>query len=84
MYNVLQNLLSDKKGGAIFTLFGPWHFFYIVLTVVVIVVVLLILKNKGELVKQRITRSFVNLAFGLYLFFYSQSRMYLSRKNPHL
>ena len=46
MYNFLQNLLSDKKGGKIFTLFSGWHYFYIALTVVAIVAVFICFKNK--------------------------------------
>ena len=38
MYSLLHNLLADRKGGKIFTLFGAWHFFYIALAVLAIVV----------------------------------------------
>ena len=67
MYSFLHELLSDKKGGEIFTLFGGWHFFYIVLTIVVITTILLLLKNKEQNFKRRITKIFIYIAFGLYI-----------------
>ena len=57
MYTFLNNLLSDKKGGEIFTLFGVWHFFYIVLTVFVVALVLILLKNKSESLKSKTTKA---------------------------
>jgi hypothetical protein len=47
MYTFLNNFLSDKKGGEIFTLFGAWHFFYIALTVVAAIILLFALRNKN-------------------------------------
>ena len=67
MYHFLSDLLSDKKGGEIFTLFGAWHFFYIALTIITVVVVLLLLKNKSDDFKKRKTRTFIYIAFGLYM-----------------
>lgn len=67
MYNFLHELLADKKGGDIFTLFGTWHFFYIALTLAAIVALLLALKNKGEDVKKRATKILIDISFGLYL-----------------
>ena len=66
MYRFLNNLLSDKKGGEIFTLFGAWHFFYIALTIVTVVVVLLLLKNRGDNFKKS-AQIFIYIAFGLYI-----------------
>ena len=67
MYSFLSGLLSDKKGGDIFTLFGAWHFFYLVLTIVTVAAVLLWLNGKGADLKARTTRIFINVAFGLYV-----------------
>ena len=67
MYTFLSNLLSDKKGGEIFTLFGAWHFFYIVLTVFTIVLVLILLKKKSKSFKSETTKIFIYIAFGLYV-----------------
>ena len=55
MYSFLHNLLSDKKGGDIFTLFGGWHFFYIALTLITVIAVLLFLKNKNDHTKKDTT-----------------------------
>ena len=67
MYPFLSDLLSDKKGGEIFTLFGAWHFFYIALTISTVAVVLLLLKNKSQNLKSKATQAFIYVAFGLYI-----------------
>lgn len=67
MFDFLWNLLSDKKGGEIFTLFSAWHFVYIALAVTAVAVILLILKNKEKQAGQRVTRFLSSLAFGLYI-----------------
>ena len=67
MYSFLHNLLSDKKGGQIFTLFSGWHFFYIGITMAVIVAVLLLYKNKDSKAKERGVFVFICAAFGLYI-----------------
>ena len=67
MYTFLNNLLSDKKGGEIFALFGAWHFFYIALTILTVSVVLFCLKNKSDDFKRKTTRTFIYSAFGLYV-----------------
>ncbi len=67
MYSFLHELLKDKKGGDIFTLFGGWHLLYIVLTITVIITVLLIEKKQPERVREKAIRFFINLAFALYI-----------------
>lgn len=67
MYQFLQRLLSDKKEGELFTLFSPWHFFYIGLAVIAIVGILLLMKNKKEETKKQICRFLSSFAFGLYV-----------------
>ncbi len=67
MYSFLHKLLSDKKGGEIFTLFGGWHFFYIALTLTTIVAVFLLLRNKKDNIKRNCPKLFINVAFGLYV-----------------
>lgn len=64
MYSVLHGLLSDKKGGETFVLFGPWHFFYILLTLALIVLLLRRLKREDG---DRTAKLFSDLAFGLYI-----------------
>ena len=61
MYSILHELLKDKKGGEIFKLFGPWHFFYIMLTVAIIATVLIIVKSK--IAREIISRVFISIAF---------------------
>ncbi len=67
MYHFLHNLLSDKKGGEIFSLFGGWHFFYLALTIITVVTVLLFLKNKSDRAKEKTAQAFAHIAFGLYV-----------------
>ena len=65
MYGFLHELLADKKGGEIFTLFGLWHFFYIALTFITVILLLLCLKDKAA--KGKTAKFLSNLAFGLYI-----------------
>ena len=67
MYHFLHELLSDKKGGTIFTLFGFWHFFYIALTLITVILLLFAFKNKDKAVKKNTAKLFSTLAFGLYI-----------------
>ncbi len=67
MFTFLHDLLSDKKGGKIFTLFSGWHFFYMALAAAAIIAVQLILKKKEKENGQRLIRFFNDLAFGMYL-----------------
>ena len=68
MYSLLNKLLSDKKGGIVFSCFGVWHWCYIILAVFVATAVFLYLKNKDEAARSRVSRAFINIAFGLYIF----------------
>lgn len=67
MYSFLSQLLADKTGGEIFTLYSGWHFFYILLTVGSVVATLLLLKNKSDEVRKTVERIFVSVAFCLYV-----------------
>ena len=67
MYDFWHDLLSDKKGGEIFTLFSPWHFFYIALALASVIIILFAFKGKGEHIKQRVSRVLISLAFALYI-----------------
>lgn len=67
MYSFLHELLSDKKGGEIFTLFGFWHFLYIGLTLFTIIAILFLQKNKNEINKARTTKGLINVAFAMYI-----------------
>lgn len=66
MYSFLHGLLSDKKGGEIFTLFSFSHFFYIFLTLAVTVTLLLCLNVRSRAAKKKATRYLIGTALGLY------------------
>ena len=67
MYSFLHELLSDKKGGEIFVLFGFWHFLYIFLTIFVVIAVMLGMRNKHNDIRRKTAKVFVNIAFGMYI-----------------
>lgn len=67
MYSFLHNLLSDKKGGEIFTLFSTWHFFYIFLTLLSVITILFVLKRKEKQTKYKVSSVLINIAFLLYV-----------------
>ena len=67
MYSFFHELLSEKKGGEIFTLFSGWHFFYIILAVAVAAAVLILLRRKGSPAKQKVQKVFIYIAFALYM-----------------
>ena len=54
MYEILNNLLSDKKGGEIFRCFGVWHFVYIALAAVAFTLIFLSLKSKDKDTKDKV------------------------------
>ena len=67
MYNILSGILSDKKGGEIFTVFGLPHFGYIALTICLIVIVLMLMRGKKISAKLKATSIFLSIAFGIYI-----------------
>lgn len=67
MYNFLHDLLSDKKGGEIFSLFGAWHFFYLALTLLSVITILFALKGKEKQVKKKVSSLLISIAFGVYV-----------------
>ena len=67
MYPFIHQLLSDKKGGEIFTLFSAWHFFYIALALITSAALLFILKNKSNDVKKKAVRLLSDFTFALYI-----------------
>ena len=67
MYEILNNLLSDKKGGEIFRCFGVWHFVYITLAAVAFTLIFLSLKSKDKDTKDKVMLTLINISFGLYI-----------------
>ena len=67
MYAFLSEILSDKKGSAIFSCFGLWHLIYLLIAITAIAIVIVCLKNKCKEVAQKTISRLINCAFGLYI-----------------
>ena len=67
MYPYLHELLSDRKGGAVFACFGLWHFFWMALTAAVCVVLYRFLAKRNAPDRSRWLDRLTGLAFGLYI-----------------
>ncbi len=67
MYNFLNKILSDKKGGIVFTCFGIWHWCYIILTFAIAFFLIKYLMNKNALYRKRILDWVINVVFALYV-----------------
>ena len=67
MYSFIHGILSDRKGGEIFTCFSLYHFCYIFLCFAVIAAILIVLRKKDAAVKDKAAEVFINIAFGLYV-----------------
>lgn len=67
MYGLLSEILSDKRGEAIFSCFGMWHLCYLFVVAVVITVVIVYAGKKGKEERQKLSAYFINGAFGLYI-----------------
>lgn len=67
MYSILHDLLSDKRGGAVFICFGLWHWCYIAVVFAVIAGACIWLKGRGSAARKRVVDAFVGIAFGLYI-----------------
>ena len=67
MYEVLSEILSDKKGETIFSCFGMWHLCYLLVVTAAIAAVILYAKKQGKENCQKISTYFINGAFGLYI-----------------
>ena len=67
MIPYLNRLLSDRTGDTVFRCFDVWHLSYIAVTAAVIAAVCLALRKSGPEAKEKVQRSFINMAFGLYV-----------------
>ena len=65
MFETLQNLLSDHKGGAIFTCFDGVHIGFILFFVALAVLTGLYIRKRAG--KSPVISRFINMAFGLYM-----------------
>ena len=66
MFVFLSEILSDKKGGIIFTCFSAFHMALIFAFVCLAVLACVYVIKKGNN-KKRVIDFFINLAFGLYI-----------------
>ena len=67
MYQILHELLSDKRDGEIFTCFSVWHIAFIVLVFGGVILTILLMKNKSEEEKERVPKAAISIAFGMYI-----------------
>lgn len=67
MYEVLNQILSDKNGGLTFACFDIWHLCWMGAVLAVILIAWFFLKNQGSDVKHKIIKRCADLAFGLYI-----------------
>lgn len=67
MYNLLSDLLKDKKTDVTFNCFGIYHIIYMVIIFAVIILLVLLFKNKNEDSKKKLINTTINIAFSLYI-----------------
>ena len=67
MYPILHELLSDRKGGAVFSCFGLWHWGYILLAAAAAVLAAFRMRKLDGPSRQKSLDRWINLAFGLYI-----------------
>ncbi len=65
MYSALHNIFADKPNGILFSCFGVWHIGYIALFFALGLWVLIYLKNKTYETRNKTTRLFITLSFGV-------------------
>ena len=66
MHQILQDLLSDCKGGPVFTCFGLYHLIYLAVILGAILTIIFLLKNKSAAAKSRAVTAALYTAAGLY------------------
>ena len=66
MHQILQDLLSDRKSGPVFTCFGPYHLIYLAVILGAILTIIFLLKNKSAAAKHRAATAALYTAAGLY------------------
>ena len=67
MYSVFHDILSDKKGGEVFTCFGGFHIALIGVTLAVLIGLVLYLRDKSDSQRRKTAKWLIGLAFGLYM-----------------
>ena len=67
MYPVIHDLLSDRKGGDVFTCFGFWHWMYILIALAAVGMAALKMRKLDDSGRERALDRWIHLAFGLYI-----------------
>ncbi len=67
LYSVIHDILCDRKGGEIFTCFGPFHICFIMFIFAVAAFVFILARNKDAAIKNKLCNAFISAAFGLYI-----------------
>lgn len=67
MYAVLNGLLADKKGGAVFECFNIFHFIYMAVIFAAIILAVVLLRKKSDKSKMIAVEAAIGGAFGLYM-----------------
>ena len=60
MYSVIHDILCDRKGGDIFTCFGPFHICFILFIFALICVVSILIKNKSGAIREKTCNFFIS------------------------
>ena len=53
MYQILNDLLSDKKGDIIFKVLWLHHLIYLAIFIIIFISIIFVLKNKEEKIKEK-------------------------------
>lgn len=67
MYELLSEILSDKKGGPVFSCFESWHLCWLFVVATVLTVVILYVRKQDAEERRKFSAYFINGAFGLYI-----------------
>lgn len=67
MYALLHELFSDRRGGAVFTCFGLWHWCYLLATLAAVLAAFLQLRKRDGASRKRELDRWIGLAFALYI-----------------
>lgn len=67
MYPLIHELLSDRKGGAVFVCFGLWHWCYMLLAAASVTAAALHMRKMDGKARGHTLRRWIGLAFGLYI-----------------
>ena len=67
MYDIMHRILSDRKGGEVFTCFGVWHLCYIAFFAVLIFAVYMALRKRGRGALYGAAGVFIGISFGMYI-----------------